>query len=320
MGWGETIGRAVGGYFGGTTGSQFGGAVGGGYDTTRYRNNRSGHPMGGRSPQNTFTGTFSNMFSNVNYGNLATTTIQSYAASRSAKKRAQAMQNAGKLDLGYLRAEAERNGFNPLTVLRATGGQGSRTSSDVGKMASAQFWQTFAQGMPNTFDNNDLPPVDNISLPEIDTKNYFNGGVKIPKYNKLNNEPILSPLRFDVVNIDGFHTSSDNKALYSQWTRAGGDIVTIPGESTDLSEMLGATLVDRYYEFKKLFPKLSIKNFRNLLRNSGKKSAQKESDLLLKLQDQMRYKEGAISQKALGTLRNISAEDKKFIDFMKAQF
>jgi len=154
MGWGETIGRVVGGYFGGSTGSQLGGAVGGGYDTTRYRNNRSGHPMGGRSPQNTFTGTFSNMFSNVNYGQLTSTTIQSYAASRSAKKRAQATQNAGKLDLAYLRAEAEKNGFNPLTVLRATGGQGSTKSADVGKMASAQFWQTFAQGMPNTYETN----------------------------------------------------------------------------------------------------------------------------------------------------------------------
>jgi len=253
-----------------------------------------------------------------NTGKLANNVVTALAASKSAKKRAQAMQNAGKIDLGYLRAEAERNGFNPLTVLRSTGGQGSRTTSDAGKMASAQFWQTFAEGMPNVFDYNDKQ----IKKPEIeiDTKNYFNGGVKIPKYNKLNNEPILSPLRFDVVNIDGFHTSSDNKALYSQWTRPSGDVVTIPGESTDLSEMLGATLVDRYYEFKKLFPKLSIKNFRNLLRNSGKKSAQKESDLLLKLQDQMRYKEGAISQKALGTLRNISDEDKKFVDFMKAQF
>ena len=222
-------------------------------------------------------------------------------------------------DLGKLRRDALANGFNPLTVLRATGGQGFyKNEIPMGRLSSDAFFNTFDRIKQRNY--NDLPVVDNVSVPEIDTKNYFNGGVKIPKYNKLNNEPILSPLRFDVVNIDGFHTSSDNKALYSQWTRPGGDIVTIPGESTDLSEMLGATLVDRYYEFKKLFPKLSIKNFRNLLRNSGKKSAQKESDLLLKLQDQMRYKEGAISQKALGTLRNISAEDKKFVDYMKAQF
>jgi hypothetical protein len=90
-----------------------------------------------------------------NTGKLANNVVTAYAASKSAKKRAQATQNAGKLDLGYLRAEAERNGFNPLTVLRATGGQGSRTSPDVGKMASAQFWQTFAQGLPNTYDYND---------------------------------------------------------------------------------------------------------------------------------------------------------------------
>jgi len=90
-----------------------------------------------------------------NTGKLASNIVQAYSARRSAKKRAQATQNAGKLDLAYLRAEAEKNGFNPLTVLRATGGQGSRTSPDVGKMASAQFWQTFAQGLPNTFDYND---------------------------------------------------------------------------------------------------------------------------------------------------------------------
>ena len=91
---------------------------------------------------------------NVSYntGKLANNVVTAYAASKSAKKRAQATQNAGKLDLGYLRAEAEKNGFNPLTVLRATGGQGSTTSADVGKMASAQFWQTFAQGMPNTYE------------------------------------------------------------------------------------------------------------------------------------------------------------------------
>lgn len=87
-----------------------------------------------------------------NTGKLANNVVTAYAARRSSKKRAQATQNAGKLDLGYLRAEAEKNGFNPLTVLRATGGQGSRTSPDVGKMASAQFWQTFAEGLPDAYE------------------------------------------------------------------------------------------------------------------------------------------------------------------------
>ena len=91
--------------------------------------------------------------SSYNTGKLANNVVTALAARKSAKKRAQATQNAGKLDLGYLRTEAERNGFNPLTVLRATGGQGSRKSSDAGKLASAQFWQTFAQGMPDTYNN-----------------------------------------------------------------------------------------------------------------------------------------------------------------------
>lgn len=221
-------------------------------------------------------------------------------------------------DLGKLRSEATANGFNPLTVLRATGGQGFYNNQvPMGRLSSQSFFNAF--DAYDNYKNKNAPVIEEPEI-EIDPKNYFNGGVKISPF-KINETPVIqSPLRFDVVNIDGFHTSSDNKALYSQWTRPGGDVVTIPGESTDLSEMLGATLVDRYYEFKKLFPKLSIKNLRNILRNSGKKSAQKESDLLLKLQEQMRYKEGAISQKALGTLRNISAEDKKFVDYMKSQF
>jgi len=54
-------------------------------------------------------------------GELASIGAQAYAAKKSRKKQAQAMQNAGKLDLGYLRQEAENNGFNPLTVLQSTG-------------------------------------------------------------------------------------------------------------------------------------------------------------------------------------------------------
>lgn len=46
------------------------------------------------------------------------------AAKKQAKAAAQA-SNAMRLDLGYLRKEAEENGFNPLTVLQATGGAGS---------------------------------------------------------------------------------------------------------------------------------------------------------------------------------------------------
>lgn len=46
-------------------------------------------------------------------------------------------------DLKKLRKEAEAAGFNPLTVLRASGGQGFNKGSS-GALASASFWSSFA--------------------------------------------------------------------------------------------------------------------------------------------------------------------------------
>ena len=46
-------------------------------------------------------------------------------------------------DLKKLRKEAEAAGFNPLTVVRATGGQGFNKGSS-GALASASFWSSFA--------------------------------------------------------------------------------------------------------------------------------------------------------------------------------
>ena len=70
-----------------------------------------------------------------------------------ARKTAKAMQGANDLDLAKLRREAEQNGFNPLTVLRATGGQGS-TKGPSGNLASGAFFQTFAQGIPSILEAN----------------------------------------------------------------------------------------------------------------------------------------------------------------------
>jgi len=46
-------------------------------------------------------------------------------------------------DLKKLRKESEAAGFNPLTVLRTTGGQGFNKGSS-GALASASFWSSFA--------------------------------------------------------------------------------------------------------------------------------------------------------------------------------
>ena len=61
------------------------------------------------------------------------------AASDAAKANAKASQT----DLKKLVKDAESAGFNPLTVLRATGGQGFNKGSS-GALASATFWGNFA--------------------------------------------------------------------------------------------------------------------------------------------------------------------------------
>jgi hypothetical protein len=67
--------------------------------------------------------------------------VSTYAQSRNANK----LANQG-TDLGKLRREAEANGFNPLTVLRATGGQGFKQNVSLGSgaLASAAFFNSFA--------------------------------------------------------------------------------------------------------------------------------------------------------------------------------
>jgi len=81
-----------------------------------------------------------------NMQNFAIAGMQAWSARQSAKYNAQARQNTG-TDLGKLRKEATDNGFNPLTVLRATGGQGFRRDPDVGKLASSAFYNSFATGI-----------------------------------------------------------------------------------------------------------------------------------------------------------------------------
>ena len=68
--------------------------------------------------------------------------LGAFGALQSAKA-AKAQANASQTDLKKLRDDAEAAGFNPLTVLRATGGQGFNKGAS-GALASATFWGSFA--------------------------------------------------------------------------------------------------------------------------------------------------------------------------------
>lgn len=72
-------------------------------------------------------------------GKLALGAIGALQSAKAAKQQAKSSQT----DLKKLRDDAKAAGFNPLTVLRATGGQGFNKGSS-GALASATFWGNFA--------------------------------------------------------------------------------------------------------------------------------------------------------------------------------
>jgi len=86
-------------------------------------------------------------------------------------------------DLGKLRSEATANGFNPLTVLRATGGQGFyRDQVPMGRLSSDAFFNAFdayeSVQQKNTPEEpvNPYKPMDEFLDPELKidgTKRYF---------------------------------------------------------------------------------------------------------------------------------------------------
>ena len=75
----------------------------------------------------------------LSIGKLALGAFGAIQKGKAAKQQAQASQT----DLKKLRDDAQAAGFNPLTVLRATGGQGFNKGSS-GALASATFWGNFA--------------------------------------------------------------------------------------------------------------------------------------------------------------------------------
>jgi hypothetical protein len=234
-------------------------------------------------------------------------------------------------DLGKLRSEALANGFNPLTVLRATGGQGFyKNEIPMGRLSSDAFFNTFDRIKQRNY--NKLPSVDNANDNMMYGSQVAETTSPIHKQPKLafNNSP-LYPVRPTEIENDYISTGKEfvaNKttALKRPLKLPDGRVIMVPFDPEDMDPMTVAMgyAVLGLSKFTELFPNFrpikGFKNFGKLIRDKAKQDTNKESDLLLKLQQQMNYKEGAISQKALGTLRNISDEDQKFVDFMKAQF
>lgn len=100
------------------------------------------------------------------FGKIASLGLQAFGAYKTSKS----MKGANDLDLEKLRREAEENGFNPLTVLRATGGQGS-TKGPSGGLASGAFFSTFGQGIPSILESNYNEKMKAAQLENINLQN-----------------------------------------------------------------------------------------------------------------------------------------------------
>jgi len=124
-----------------------GGFLGGGLDTTITKNKTSGHPSGGSSPQNLLSGSISNAFGNLTSGGSGSV-ISGALSAYGNHKATKAHFNAAQTDLVKLRNQAERAGFNPLTVLRQTGGQGFQKGY-AGGLSSANFYSALGNGISN---------------------------------------------------------------------------------------------------------------------------------------------------------------------------
>jgi hypothetical protein len=231
-------------------------------------------------------------------------------------------------DLGKLRRDAVANGFNPLTVLRATGGQGFyRDQVPMGRLSSDAFFNAF-----DAYDNykNKNAPV--IEEPKITGKDIL-APVKVSN-GKLNSDQntaiydvVQDPVTYEFVTDGDSVFSAKQKSLDHVWVDPWGKKWRLPTEEMEWGNLiLGGflkTLAGSYHvgdiTGKALREKLG-KTFGWYGYKAEKKTKGNTIEQLKKLQNQMNYKSGAISQKTLGTIRNLSSEDQKFVDFMKAQF
>ena len=221
------------------------------------------------------------------------------------------LQQSG-TDLKKLRSEAVANGFNPLTVLRATGGQGFyRDQIPMGRLSSDAFFNAF-----DAYEQRNPPAlIDNDPKIEINydnLKDYKQGGVKIPELRKLNSEPILSPLTYEVVNIDGNHTSSTVKSLMHQYMMPDGEIIELPAEELEWGNLLLGAAVLSAHGRRKTW-RTVVKDFNTW----WKKNPKKHNDIMKKAKQFAQHKDGQISTKTLGRLKTKS--ELQFYKYLKSQ-
>jgi len=216
-------------------------------------------------------------------------------------------------DLGKLRSNAIANGFNPLTVLRATGGQGFyHYQVPMGRLSSDAFFNAF--DAYESIQNKNAPDIEEpkIKIKYDNLTEYKQGGVKIPELRKLNSEPILSPLTYEVVNIDGNHTSSTVKSLWHQYMMPDGEIIELPAEELEWGNLFLGAFVHAAHGRRKNW-RIIAKDFKTW----WNKNPKKHNDIMQKAKQFAQHKDGQISTKTLGRMK--TKDELKFFEYLKSQ-
>lgn len=200
-------------------------------------------------------------------------------------------------DLGKLRRDAVANGFNPLTVLRATGGQGFyKNEIPMGRLSSDAFYNTFDRIKQRNY--NKLP----VSDTTMDGMMYGSQVAQTtsPTYNSqpklaFGNSPLYSvretEIENDYISTGEEFVANKTTALKRPMKLPDGRVIMVPFDPEDMDPMTvmmgyGALALSN---FTNLFPEVrpikAFKDFGKSIRKKGEITRSK----LPKQKDPNRY-------------------------------
>ena len=142
-------------------------------------------------------------------------------------------------DLGKLRRNAIANGFNPLTVLRATGGQGFyRDQVPMGRLSSDAFFNAF-----DAYDKHKNKNAPVIEEPTITGKDIlapviFSNGKLNSDHSTAIYDVVQDPVTYEFVTDGNSVFSANQKSLDHVWVDPWGRKWRLPTEEMEWGNLL----------------------------------------------------------------------------------
>lgn len=161
------------------------------------------------------------------------------------------LQQSG-TDLAKLRREAQDNGFNPLTVLRATGGQGfARDQIPMGRLSSDAFFNAFDAYQQRN------PPAPEQQIRTTINSNEILGSSDLNKNGKLNAfqnlgltdyEYVQQPFENETVQTPFGTVDHKNKSMWGIFESRHGKRIAFPWTEWEGDQMLTMGFANLFLE------------------------------------------------------------------------